>query len=346
MTCSSVRRTPWVALRRLAGRVLLVVVSLGWMASVTAAASATISADNVCSLRESARFDVGMRVFELVFLSDTRLGLADSERASFWDLESAEPRVEFTQSEIGRVIGVSPDKQLLAIYAPSRHLEIWTVDPLEKRIDLCTIEDTEWPSAAFSPDGRLLAVTNRWNDIEIWDLEEQTRMHNGVGHHSNIFALAFSPDGRWLASGGGTSSRDDAGASFLGVWDVTTGDSVARLATADLGDNHDLTFTRDGSRLISAGQRRMLAWDTATWERVYDSGASYPGSYGMSLSPDGTLLAIATDNRRLRIVGIDDLRTVRDLYVGVELMDVAFSPDGTKLASSCTDGTVRIWRVP
>lgn len=66
----------------------------------------------------------------------------------------------------------------------------------------------------------------------------------------------------------------------------------------------------------------------------------------MSLSPDGTLLAIATDNRKLRIVGIDDLRTIQDLYVGAELMDVAFSPDGTKLASSCTDGTVRVWQVP
>ena len=305
-----------------------------------------ITPENAASLAEASRVDVGMHVFELVFLSDTLLGVADSQRAAFWDLESGEPSVEFTRSGIGRIIGVSPNRELLAIYTPSYDLEIWTVDPLEKELGLCSIEDTEWPTAAFSANGRLLAVTNRWNDVELWDLQTRERRHIFADHHSNLFALAFSPDGQWLASGGGTSSRDDAGESFIGVWDVATGDRLAWLPTEDLGDNHDLTFALDGLRLISAGQRRMLAWRTATWEPVYNSGPSYPGSYGMSLSPDGTLLAIATDNWRLRIAETSDLRTVQDIYVGVELIDVAFSPDGTKLASSCTDGAVRIWQVP
>jgi len=71
-------------------------------------------------------------------------------------------------------------------------------------------------------------------------------------------------DQRRLASGGGTSSHDDAGESFVGAWNVATGARLAWLRTEDLGDNHDLTFTLDGSRLIAGGQRRMLAWDTAT----------------------------------------------------------------------------------
>ena len=319
--------------------------TLAW-ASIAVCASDTIIEGNVRSLVETTRFNVGMHVFELVFLSDTRLAVADSKRATFWDLEAQEPSVEFTGAQLGLVIGIAPDRGLLAIYAPSRRLEIRTVDPLEKQIDLCVIEDSQWPKAVFSRDGCLLAVTNRWNEIEIWDLEERTRMHNCVGHHSNMFALAFSPDGQWLASGGGTSSRDDAGESFIGIWDVSTGDRLAWLPTEDLGDNHDLTFTLDGSRLISAGQRRMLAWDTSTWERVFDSGRSYPGSYGMSLSPDGSLLAIATDARRIRLVDIEEMHTVRDIFTGAEVIDVDFSPDGTKLAGSFTDGTVRIWEIP
>jgi WD40 repeat protein len=345
MTCRRTRRALWKILRPVAGRGLCVVLALGWMASVSDASEA-ITPDNLWSLAEAARLDVGMHVFELVFLSDTLLGVSDSERAAFWNLTSGELRVEFTRSEIGRVIGVCPNGDLLAIFTPSHRLEIWTIDPLEKRIEVCRIEDTESPRAAFSADGRLLAIVNRWNEVEIWDLETRARLHNCVGHHSNLFALAFSPDGRWLASGGGKSSRDDAGESFLGVWDVATGDRLAWLSTEDLGDNHDLTFTLDGSRLISAGNFRMLAWDTQTWERVYDSGPSYPGSYGISLSPDGSLLAIAADNRTVSIMETGGLRIVRQLYVGVELMDVAFSPGGTKLAASLTDGTVRIWMIP
>ena len=168
------------------------------------------------------------------------------------------------------------------------------------------------------------------------------RIHNCVGHHSNLFALAFSSNGRWFVSGGGTSSRDDAGDSFLGVWEVSTGTRLAWLRTEDLGDNHDFTFSCDGARLISGGQRRMLAWDTTPWERVWNSEPVYPGSNGKSLSPDGTLLAIAADNRTLRIAEIAGLRTIRDLYVGVDPMDVAFSPHGTRLATSSTDIVVRI----
>lgn len=326
-------------------RLLLVLLALAGV-SIALCASDRITVDNVLSMVESVRFDVGMHVFGLVFLSERLLGVSDSERAAFWDLEVQEPSSEFTYSQLGRVVGFSRERILLALYTTSRTLEIWTVDPLERVTDLCTIEDTQWPRAAFSPDGRLLAVTNRWNEIEIWNLEERTRMHNCVGHHSNLFALAFSPDGQWLASGGGTSSRDDAGQSFIGIWDVSTGDRLAWLSTQDLGDNHDLTFSRDGSRLISAGQRRMLAWDASTWERIYDSGPSYPGSYGIALSPDGSLLAVATDNRRLRLTETATFRTVRDLYVGVELMDVDFSEDGDKLAASFVDGTVRIWEIP
>ncbi len=313
--------------------------------ALAACASEPITEETVRELGESARLDVGLQVFGVMFLSDDLLGVADSQCAAFWDLETGAPIAEFTQSEIGRIIALSDDRASMAVYTSSCGVEIWTVDPLEKALDLCLIEDTRWPKAAFSPDGHLLAVVNRWNDVEVWNLETGERMHSFSGHHSNMFALAFSPDGRTLASGGGSSSRDDAGESYIGIWDAVTGEAVAWLPTDDLGDNHDLTFTLDGSRLVSAGQRRMLAWDTASWDIAYDSGPAYPGSYGIDLSPDGTLLAVATDNRRLRIIRSDTLQVVRDIYVGAELMDVAFSLDGTRLALSCTDGTVRIWEV-
>jgi WD40 repeat protein len=333
--------------RSLFGQGLLVLFSASLMASIGAWASDKIAVGNVSSLTEVTRFGVGLSFFNVVFLSQDRIGVADTNHAAFWDLETQEPFLEFTGSQTGRVIGISPDRTLLALYAASGTLEIWTVDPFEKQINLCKIVRTDWPKAEFSPDQRLLAVTNRWNDIEIWDLDTEERLHNLTGHTSNMFSLAFSPDGQLLASGGGTSSRTDQGESFIGIWDVTTGEQVAKLPTADLGDNHDLTFTKDGTRLISAGNHRMLAWNTATWERVHDSGPAYPGSYGISLSPDGSLLAIATiDNRRLRIVRTDTLRPVRDIYVGAELVDVDFSLDGTKLAASCTDGTLRIWGRP
>lgn len=189
-------------------------------------------------------------------------------------------------------------------------------------------------------------MVNRWNEIDVWDLEQVKLIHQLSGHASNLFDLAFSPDGRLLASGGGGSSRDDRGESFICIWDTESGALLETLPTEDVGDNHALTFTRDGARLISTGNFRLLVWDTSTWDRIHDSGRSYPGSYGIALSPDGSLLAIATDARRIRLMDVEEMRTVRDIYTGGEVIDVDFSEDGTRLAGSFVDGTVRIWEIP
>jgi hypothetical protein len=78
-----------------------------WSASAGGArplrVSDVIAVKNARSRREASRIDVDLRVFELVFFSDTLLGVADSERAAFWDPETGEPSVEFTRFGIGRV---------------------------------------------------------------------------------------------------------------------------------------------------------------------------------------------------------------------------------------------------
>ncbi len=94
-----------------------------WM-KTEPAATRVITPETIASLSEASQFYDGMHVFKLVFLSDTRLAVADSERSAPWNLEAEQPSVEFTRSEIRRVIGISPDRTLLAIYTSSRDLEI------------------------------------------------------------------------------------------------------------------------------------------------------------------------------------------------------------------------------
>jgi hypothetical protein len=79
-----------------------IVVGAGWGARPLRV-SDVIAVKNARSRREASRIDVDLRVFELVFFSDTLLGVADSERAAFWDPETGEPSVEFTRFGIGRV---------------------------------------------------------------------------------------------------------------------------------------------------------------------------------------------------------------------------------------------------
>ncbi|MFG2001962.1 WD40 repeat domain-containing protein [Spirillospora sp. NPDC048911] len=53
----------------------------------------------------------------------------------------------------------------------------------------------------FSPDGRLLAIGNAFNSVNVWDAVSWDRVHN-ITHNGAVRSLHFSPDGRWLAVAG------------------------------------------------------------------------------------------------------------------------------------------------
>jgi len=90
----------------------------------------------------------------------------------------------------------------------------------------------------------------------------------------------------------------------------------------------------------------MAVWDTTTWERAYDSGSSFSGNSGLALSPNQELLAIAHWGGTIRVVDLSTMRTLRDLPAPATPVDVAFSPDGTRLAASFQDGSVIVWATP
>jgi WD40 repeat protein len=93
----------------------------------------------------------------------------------------------------------------------------------------------------FSPDGRTLAVAER-GAVSLWEVASGRRRGQLTARPS---ALAFSPDGRLLAAGGGPEEA-------VSLWDLATGEVAGRLR-ADLGGVDSLAFSPDGTRLAVAG---------------------------------------------------------------------------------------------
>jgi WD40 repeat protein len=172
--------------------------------------------------------------------------------------------------------------------------------------------------------------------------------------------LAFSPDGKWLASSG----KDGIGnGGMIRVWDTATGKQAFVLRCRDEPVNA-LAFGRDGKSLISGGSsdRRLgpgrlrtvgviRLWDLAQRKQVREFRADGPQDavVALALSPDGKILASGCMDKTVRLWDLASGKPLRRLRGFRDHMlasyELAFSRDGTKLASGGNGNVVYLWDV-
>lgn len=111
---------------------------------------------------------------------------------------------------------------------------------------------------AFSPDGKVLAVTTRDGlSVMLWDIKQSVTLTTFKAHDKTIHVLAFHPNGRTLATG----SEDWS----VRLWNVATGRLLLTLRR-DLGEARRLAFSPDGARLSVLGtsidgRTRITSWN-------------------------------------------------------------------------------------
>ena len=187
---------------------------------------------------------------------------------------------------------------------------------------------------AYSSDGARLAVAS---SIGIWLYDTQT--HQAValftGHMSGIGRIAFSPDERTLAGGGGGEIR---------LWDAVTGQHRHTLT------GNSVAFSPDGRIIASGGGRQdntVRLWDAVTGEHKRTLTGHRDVVTSVAFSPDGRTLASAASadwDQTIHLWDIVTGETKHILTAGAgEVGSVAFSPDGRTLASGYEDGTVHLW---
>jgi WD40 repeat protein/tRNA A-37 threonylcarbamoyl transferase component Bud32 len=203
----------------------------------------------------------------------------------------------------------------------------------------------EWLAARVAQADRWLdECDEKYRHWEWYYLKRlcHTELMSLAGHQASANWVAFSPDGRLLASCEGYWAGREP--SAVKVWDLATGREVASCIGHAKAVSQ-VAFSPDGQRLASAshdGTARI--WDAKTGTQLALYRAPHTAVYSVAFSPDGRQLATTHADGAV-VVWDAVLEKPRHTLAGHRdnVFCVAFSPDGRLLASGSRDRTVRLW---
>jgi WD40 repeat protein len=214
----------------------------------------------------------------------------------------------------------------------------------------------------FSPDGRLLATAGDNKTVKLWTTSRQPstggpsetgqfsptatqgrpsgwrEVATLKGHTDRVHAVAFSPDGKLLASG----SRDHT----VKLWELTSRRAIATLH-GYTGGWSSLAYSPDG-KTLAGGTRQgpILLWDIRSGRVAASLNGHTDLILCVAYTRDGRTLASGSNDGTIKLWNVASRREIATLTGHTATVtSIRFAPNGKLLASGGGDGTLRLWNV-
>ena len=207
----------------------------------------------------------------------------------------------------------------------------------------------------FTRDGTQVVSAGDDKVIRIWDWRKGKTVRSirgqvEPGNSGKVYALALSPDEKWLAAaaaGWNDSSASEPCCGNIRIFEFATGRLVS-LLRGHSNAVYDLAFSPDSLQFASVGaDQSIILWNTDTWQqlRQMDEASGHSDRIvKVEFADAGRKLVTAGDDGRVKLWSTANGKLIRDVHQhGTRVYALAVSADASRIASGDSKGEIRLW---